>query len=78
MSKQLYYETVRGGLVKVKNPHLVRSAGCDETRLRWEVEVVADHVPYRKGEVIVTSHLHLVHKAGYRQHFQMVTQAELP
>jgi hypothetical protein len=87
--KQLYYETNHDGLVKVKDPTRVEStgmvyAGCEE----WEVTVVEEHyffnaegvklVLYPAGYKITTLARYLVHKAGYRQYYQMVKQADLP
>lgn len=70
MSKTVYFETVRSGLVPVK----VLGRRSDG---QYEARVTRDHVPYRKGEVIFTAGRWLVYKSRLRDGFQYVIQADL-
>lgn len=87
--KVLYYETLREGLVRVKDPVRLGADRCGSSSLpEWEVTVVSDHhfwsvdgvklTLYPAGYKITTIARYLVHKAGFKGPHQMVVQADLP
>lgn len=70
MTKQIYYEMIRGTLVPV---HKITR----QDSIVYLAVVQEDAGPYYKGEVIETTCLHLVHKVRMKDGRVMVRDADL-
>ena len=75
--RALYYETVRDGLVPVRNPYRLPQRGDGLVQL-WCAEVTQDTLCYREGEMICAMPQHFVHKSRYMNGILYVRQANLP
>jgi len=71
MRKQAYYETVRSGLIPVRN---LRKT--DDPAL-YKAEVMKTTFGYKEGETITSHRWHFVYKAGIKGPYQMVTEVQL-
>ena len=70
--KRIYIEGLYGRLIPVK------VLGKDpDSRNSFKVRVLEDIYGYAKGEELEIHRIWLVHSAGYRNHFRMVTPADL-